>query len=293
MKILIIGGSGVIGYNLLVDFIQEGMNTDFTYFKHKLPIKNGYFLDITKRDDTIKVIDRCKPDVVIHTVGITNVDLCENDHKLADKINVKGTLNVIEGCKKTKSKLIFLSTSAVFDGTKSEYFEDDLMSPISYYGFTKKIAEEEIKKSRLQYIILRIDQPYFWTEKWHHTNSVLRVLEGLKETKNFEEISDWYNTPTFIPDIIHAIKKLINLDCKGVYHVVGHDFINRYKWALDVAEIFKLDKNKISSIISEKLDLPAKRANVKLNNEKIEKETKIVMKGVKEGLKIMLKNRKS
>ena len=47
------------------------------------------------------------------------------------------------------------------------------------------------------------------------------------------------------------------------------------------------------SIISEKLDLPAKRANVKLNNEKIEKETKIVMKGVKEGLKIMLKNRKS
>jgi dTDP-4-dehydrorhamnose reductase len=294
LKILIIGGSGVIGYNLFKDFLQEKMDVKFTYFEHKLSIeeKEGYFLNIAKKNETIKIIKQCNPDIVIHTAGITNVDICENNQKLADKINVEGTLNVIEGCKESKSKLIFLSTSAVFNGSKSEYFEEDVTSPISYYGVTKKNAEELVKNSKLEYMIIRIDQPYGWTEKWQHSNSVLRILNAYQNNKLFKEIRDWYNTPTFIPDIVQAIKKLISLDSCGIYHIVGADFINRYEWSLEIAKIFELDKDKIVPITYKDLNLSAKRANVNLNNQKFQKESNLIMKGIKEGLMSMYKNKK-
>lgn len=282
----------MIGFYFLKDLLQHKIDVKFTYFKHKLPLEGGYFLDITNKKDTLKIIDNYNPDIVIHTVAITNVDLCEQNHDLANKINVQGTVNIIEGCKKNKSKLIFLSTSAVFNGSKSEYFENDITTPESYYGETKKNAEEEIKKSKLPHLIIRIDQPYFWSEEWQHSNSVLRVLDGLKDEKLFREVTDWYNTPTFIPDIILGIKNLIDLNCCGIYHVVGPDFINRFKLALYIAEIFELDKKKIMPITSNFLDLPAQRVNVNLNNEKFQKETKIIMKGVKEGLLSMIKNKK-
>jgi len=289
LKVLIIGGSGVVGFNLFKDFLRGKIDVKFTYFEHELLIeeKEGYFLDITKKNETIKIINQHNPDIVIHTAGITNVDLCEKNQELADKVNVEGTLNVIEGCKENKSKLIFLSTSAVFNGSKSEYYEEDPTSPISYYGVTKKSAEELVKNSKLPYLIIRIDHPYYWTEKWQHSNSMLRVLNSLQNNNSFREVTDWYNTPTFIPDIIKAIKKLISFNSCGIYHVVGPDFINRYEWALNVAKIFELNKDKIMPIVSDVLNLPAKRANVNLNNQKFQNETKIIMKGIEEGMRVM------
>lgn len=288
MSILIIGGSGVIGYYILKKFLKKKIKTNYTFFEKRLPtIQNGYFLDITKKQETIKIIKQFKPEIVIHTAGLTNVDKCENEQDVAENINVEGTKNIIEGCKECNSKLMFFSTSAVFNGEKTEYSEEDKTSPISFYGKTKLKSEEFIRKSGLPYNIIRIDQPYYWVEKWHHTNSVIRILDALKENGSFREVTDWFNTPTYIPDIINATSKLISLDLNGIYHVVGSDFVNRYQWALLTAEIFQLNKKKIIPINSNLLNVSAKRANVKLSNKKFETNTGVTLKGIKNGLQTM------
>jgi len=291
MKILIIGGSGVIGTKLLQYFRKKKNDgVEFTYLKNKIPFPNGHQIDITENEKTSLLISKLNPDVVIQTVALTNVDLCETDKVLADSINVKGTQNVVEGCKNTKSKLIYISTSFVFDGKKQTFFENDQTAPTTYYGITKFKAEELVKNSNLKYLILRTDQPYCWTEPWHHTNLVLRVIDNLRSGKKHNEIMDWKNTPTYVPDFVIATDKLMNCDATGIYHVVGPDFINRYDGSLLTAEVFGLDKNLINPITSETLNLPAKRVNVYLNNQKLHKKTGIVMMGVKEGLLHMKNN---
>ena len=90
----------------------------------------------------MKIIDEKIPDIIIYTAGLTNVDLCEEDNRLAKAINVNGIKNVIEGAKKYNSKIIYISTSAVFSGKKDEYFEDDKPDPISFYGKTKLDGEK-------------------------------------------------------------------------------------------------------------------------------------------------------
>jgi len=293
MKILIIGGSGVIGTNLLQYYKKiKNYDVSFTFLKNEIPFENGHRLDITDNDKTIKLISKINPDVVIHTVALTNVDLCETNNALANSINVIGTENVVEGCKISKSKLTFISSSFVFDGKKQIYIETDSPEPTTYYGMTKFRGEKIVQNSNLPCLILRTDQPYCWNEPWHHTNSVIRVLDNLRSGKEHNEIIDWKNTPTYVPDFVNATAQLLDYNTTGIYHIVGSDFINRYEWSLLTAEVFGLDKDLIKPISSKTLNLPAIRVNVNLNNQKLQKKTGISMMGVKEGLLQMRNDKK-
>ena len=290
MKILVIGGSGFLGYNIVKHLQSKQHDVTFTYNKNSIPEMDGVKLNITKKEDIINLIKILKPDLLIHTPSVSSVDLCETDHKIADLINVEGIKNIIQGCIDYSCKLVYISTTYVFDGKKNKFTEEDLPTPGNYYGHTKLLAENLIKNSGLPYLILRTDQPYYWAETWHHTNSVLRVLDYLKAKKDLNEIVDWYNVPTYVPDFTTALEFLINKKKTGIFHVTGPDFINRYDWSLLVAKIFKLDSFFIHSINSSSLNLPAKRCNIHVDNQKLFRETGIKMRSLEESLIDMYSN---
>jgi len=293
LRILIIGGSGVVGTKLLNFFTLNNHQVEFTYLTHEVSYAKGHELDITKKDDVIELISKINPNVVINTTSLL-MDKSETQPELAESINVKGMENIIEGCKKTNSKIVFVSSSAVFDGKKSEYFENDPPSPLTIYGKTKFQAEELIRKSDLSHLILRTDVLYCWIEDWQkpqRINSVLRVLDTLGSGKILKELTDWVNTPTYVPDFVNAVHKLLEQKEEGIFHVSGPEFISRYDWSLKVAEIFGLDEKLIQPITSDELNLPAKRPNINLRNQKLTEKTGFQMKGVEEGLLNMLRCR--
>ena len=291
MKIFIVGGSGVIGSYFVKSFAKENSDITYTYYKNKVSYTKGINLDVQDRDDTLKTLKKFQPDLIIIANALTGVDFCEANPSLAESINVKGTKNIVDGCKSVNSKLVFISTSAVFNGTKSEYSENDKPNPTGIYGLTKFQGEKIIQESNLPFLILRTDQPYCWKEKWQHTNSVIRVIENLEKNQQFKEVVDWYNTPTYIPDFVNATKELIQKDLEGIFHLVGSDFISRYDWSQKVADIFHLKKNLIKPIDSSELKLPVERNNIKLNNNKLLQNTGYKMAGVEEGLRKMLENK--
>jgi len=288
MKILVIGGSGVIGYNIINLLKKRKKDVHFTYFKNSVPTEHGYHLDATNKESTLELIKKLRPDIIVHASALTNVDLCETDKKMADALNVSGVENIIKAAKTCKSKLVYISTSAVFDGTKPQYFEDDQTSPVSYYGITKAKGEQIVKDSNLPHLIVRTDQPYCWIKKWQHTNSVLRVLLTLKSGHTLREITDWHNTPTFVPNFADALLKLLENGSEGTFHLVGSDFVTRHELSLRVADIFSLNRKLIEPVSSKLLQLAATRVNVRLDNRKITKETGIAMLGIDEGLRKML-----
>ncbi len=292
-KFLVVGGSGVLGYNLIKELTKEGDNVEFTYFMNKVPLDNSHKLDSSLKNETIELICKINPDVLIQTVALAGVDLAEKNHNLADQITVDSTDNIIQGCKLTKTKLVYVSTTYVFDGKKEIFNENDKPEPKSYYGITKLRAEKLVQESNLKYLILRTDQPYYWLENWQRMNSVIRVINTLKKNLVLNEITDWYNVPTYVPDFVKVAKTLVNNNEEGVFHVTGPDFINRYTWSLKVAEVFGLDKNLINPITSDTLPLAIKRDNINVSNEKIFKKTGIKMRGINEGLLDMLKHDRS
>ena len=284
MKILVIGGSGVIGFETVKKLKQLGHSVFYTYYQNKIPISNGFSLDITDKNSILEIFEKILPDIVIHTTAITNVDLCEIDQKLATDVNITGTSNIISACIKNKSKLVYISTSFVFDGSKNKYSEEDITNPATFYGHTKDKSEKLVKNSGLPFLILRTDLPYGLKEKWQHTNSVLRVIDTVNSGKILNEITDWYNKPTFVPNFVDIMIELLMKQEVGIFHVVGSDFVNRYDFSITVANIFQLNQNQIKPINSKKLKLPAKRVNVNLEIKKIQEKTNIKIVEIKEGL---------
>jgi len=288
MKIMIIGGSGFIGSYFVKSFSKKNNDVKYLFLKNQPPYSNGFQLDITNRENIKKFFQKNKSDLIILSSALTNVDLCETNPDLAQMINVQGTQNIIDSCKFFNSKILYISTSAVFDGSKSLYNETDKPNPTSVYGTTKLEGEKIVIESGISFLILRTDQPFGWTEKWQHANSVTRVIESLKKNESFNEISDWFNTPTYVPDFVNATNHLIEKKVEGIFHLVGSDYINRYEWAHKVAKIFRLNNELIQKINSSELKLPVKRNNVHLSNKKLKDKIGYKMIGVEKGIENML-----
>lgn len=146
MKILVVGGSGRIGFNIS-KYLSKNYEVFPTFYSHD--ISNIFFnakkLDATNFNETQNLFNLIKPDIVIHSTALSNVDSCETNHELADLINVKTTKNIIKASSTFKCKIIYFSTSFVFDGKKNVYTETDTTSPTTYYGYTKHLSEEMIK----------------------------------------------------------------------------------------------------------------------------------------------------
>ena len=286
MKILITGGSGRIGFKLVKRFASpanEVVSISKTSTINIPKVKSSSF-DLADAGKTSKAINDFIPDIVIHTAALTNVDMCETDPKSAYAQNVNATSNIIESCKKTGSKVVFVSSSFVFDGKGELFTEDSEPCPINYYGETKQIAEEVIKDSGLEYLILRTDQPYGKLEAWQKDDNVRRVLKALQQNKEIHEPLDWYNNPTYINNFVDATAELIKKGSNGIFNLVGKDFINRYEWAIKIAKIFDKDTTKVEGVDSTSFHLAAIRPTANISNDKVVKETGVRFFGVEEGL---------
>ena len=288
LKILIIGGSSIIGSKMLELLKEKKIDVEFTYFQNKTNFKNGHYLDITKKNDVLELMEKINPDVVYHTSALTSIEKCELDHGLADEINVDGVSNLISGCRQINCKIVYVSTAFVFNGEKSSYSESDERNPATYYGYTKAKSESLIQSTDLKYLILRTDALYGWLELWQRENSVTRAISTIKSGKILREVTDWYNTPTYVSDFVNASLLLIEKNKEGIFHVAGSEFINRYDWSLKVIQKFNLEKN-IEKINSSELNLSAKRVNINLQNDKLYSELGIKMKNISDGLDSMIK----
>lgn len=257
MNRLLIVGSGLLGNNLAKKAINE-FTVFTTYNDHPLEIENckSYHLDITNRVDVTTLVQELNPEYIIHTAALTNVDQCERDKRLAWNINVEGTKHVAEIAQKVSVKLIYISTDYVFDGDKGMYKEDAPTNPVDFYGETK-LEGEKVVKGLSDYIIVRPSVLYGWNPI--NVNFVTWVMQELKKGKGINIVKDQLNTPTLADNLAELILELIERDETGIFHISGSERINRYDFAIKIAEIFNLNKDLIKPITSDQLNWIAKR----------------------------------
>lgn len=254
-KVLIIGANGFLGTHLLqfrnekeildqnLFLIASDLKKD--YINHEIPF---YYIDITDKEKTIKKIIELSPQIIILSAAMTNVDQCEIDKTLATKINVEGSKNVIAACRRIKSKLVFLSTDFIFDGTKENgaYLESDIPNPLSHYGKTKYEAEKAIINSGIVYLICRTAVLYGWNKR--QLNFITWILSKLKDNEKISIVTNQINSPTFVRNLAEILLKLIEKDVKGIYHTAGDCILNRYEIAVKCSDIFNYNKDLITPI---------------------------------------------
>ncbi|MDD5531066.1 MAG: SDR family oxidoreductase [bacterium] len=293
MNVLITGVTGLLGralsetapdkYNTYNIFLNE-QNKKFSKSKYNV------CMDVRKPEQINNVFKLSYPDWIIHTAGITNVDSVEKNPKNSYEINVKGTKNILEECKKYNTKIIYLSSNAVFDGKNPPYKEEDEVNPVNQYGMQKVECENIIKKSKSDYVIIRPILMYGWNESFERLNPVTWQIQRLMQSEQIRMVDDIYTQPLYSVACAEAIWKIIELNQSGTFHIAGKDVVTRYDFALKIAEIFGLNKSLIVPVKSAFFKSIAPRPeNTSYVTKKIQRELKITPVGIEEGLTSMKK----
>lgn len=260
MKVLVIGASGMVGravYNAFGDSQIFG-----TCLKN--PVDGMIQFDITKPAD--EIFKKIKPDVAILSSALTNADYCEDNREEARKINVTGAKNVIDSCKRHGTKLVYISTYYIFDGTEGLYAEDHKPNPLNYYGQTKLEAEREAAAN--DSLIVRPTNVFSTSDG---KNFLAWLLKRMKNGEPIKAASDQFTNPISAPELAEAVKLLVDTDSVGAFNVGGSEYINRYEFAIRASEYYGY-KAMVESVTTEELMQRAKRPlYCGLKTQKIEK----------------------
>lgn len=202
--------------------------------------------------------DHLRPDIVVNTAAMTNVDACETKKIEAWKNNVTLVEHLVGECKRHDRKLVQLSTDYVFDGSNGPYTENSTPRPINYYGKTKLAAENACVGGEINLAIVRTMWLYGEQRKGK-TSFVTWLVDTLSAGGRARVVADEIGNPTYQNDVAYGILRIIEKDVQGVINIAGPELMSRWKFAETIAEVYELNRELLEPVSSADLQRPAKR----------------------------------
>lgn len=272
MKILITGGSGLLGQYLNVVLTKN--HNILTLFNNNLGNSSNFKsqkIDLLDNKKLNSIFNDYRPDVVIHTAAISQPILPE---KISPKdiydINVIVTKNIAQLCDKFKTKLIYTSTDLVYaDYRGSMLKENAKLIPASLYAETKLMGEIKIQETLDNYLILRTALLFGFGLN-HSKNHFHQMFINLKQGKQVKLFTDQYRTPISLLESARIINELISIDIKSeIINFGGTERVSRYEIGEILCEITKFDKNLLTKITMDDVPNLAKVEDVSLDTTKL------------------------
>jgi len=266
MRILVMGHKGMLGSDLMAVLGRD----------HEVSGVDVGEFDITSAPDCHRVIGEFNPAVVVNAAAYTDVDGCETNRDACFAVNAEGVLNVALACRDRGAKVVHYSTDYVFDGTKMEpYLEDDPCRPINAYGASKRKGEERLIETVESHVLIRTA----WLYGRQGKNFVKAILAKARDEGVLRVVDDQVGSPTCSLDLAQATKILIELDCRGIYHVTNRGVCSWYQFAQRILEFAQVSGVTVEPIKSHELNRKAARpAYSVLSNRKFMEATKKTMR---------------
>lgn len=226
MKVLVTGVKGQLGYDVVAELTKRG---------HEAVGVDIEEMDITDAESVNKVISEAAPDTVIHCAAWTAVDAAEDEENIpkVKAVNVDGTRNIAEVCKKLDCKMIYISTDYVFNGQGTEPWQPDCKdyAPLSVYGQTKLDGELAVAEILDKYFIVRIA----WVFGVNGKNFIKTMLSVGKKYPEVRVVSDQIGTPTYTYDLARLLVDMAESEKYGYYHATNEGgYISWYDFTCEI-----------------------------------------------------------
>jgi len=287
-RVLITGGTGLLGVAIQRSAPKDIQGFSIYFPERSLPVPLPFPIfaaDVSDRMEMQSVFEWAKPDVVIHTGAIGSVDFAEKNREQTRKINVGGTEVVAELCQIFESRLIYISSNAVFDGRTPFYSETAPVNPINYYGQLKVDAENVVRESTIPWTIVRPILMYGWPYQGERDNPVVWWVRFLENGKPIKVVDNVFNKPLPAWSCADVIWAIIQQNRTGIYHAAGRDHISLYQFALLTAAVFGLDASLITPVPDSYFpEIAPRPKDTSFDTTKMETELGVKTVGVRDGL---------
>ena len=260
---LVLGSSGFLG-----GYLRETINNAITHTAHGDSKDFDIALKLNNASDLDYLFKNVFFDSVINSIALTDIDKCEKEKDLAKWLNSDLPRLIASYCRNQSSRLIHISTDAVFDGEKSLREEFDLTKPKSYYGLTKLIGEKNVLEDFPEAQVLRVN--FFGRSS---KNNIFDFFYNAgRQNLTVRGFNNLFFTPLYVGELASIIKKMLFMNAFGVFHVVGSERISKYDFGKLIFEEFKFN---VSNIIPTNLEnspdfkLELRNRDLSLSNNKI------------------------
>lgn len=225
VKVLVVGAGGQLGTQTRLAFTAKG-NEVVTI------CRSG--LDLSAPHLVADAVAACEADWVINCAGYTQVDKAEEETELAFRINRDGVRAIAEGARKSKSRLLHISTDFVFAGDRSSpYQESDLGVPLSVYGQSKWEGEQAVRALMPEALIIRTG----WIYGVNGGNFVKTMLRLMAQREEIRVVDDQIGTPSWTADIVMAMHTLIEKDMVGTWHFSNEGVASWFDFSHEIISI--------------------------------------------------------
>ena len=282
MKFFITGVNGQLGHDVMNELYKrgyEGISSDiaeaYAGVDDGSPVTTMPYtrLDITDKDAVMKTITEIKPDAVIHCAAWTAVDMAEDvdNVDVVKRVNVDGTQNIANACKKVDCKMLYLSTDYVFDGQGTEPWKPDCKEykPLNVYGQTKLEGEFAVAHTLDKYFIVRIA----WVFGLNGNNFIKTMINLGKTHEEVRVVNDQIGAPTYTFDLARLLVDMCESEKYGYYHATNEGgYISWYDFCVEFYKQYGLTTKVIPVTTDEYGLTKAKRPfNSRLDKSKLVK----------------------
>ena len=296
MKILITGGTGLLGKSL-IETASKGFEIVATHMgscalKDTKRVKYRV-LDIRDEKEHARLYRQFRPNVTIHTAGVGSPDYAERHKEEAWNINISGTKNIIKQCEKFGSALIYVSSNGIYDGDNAPYGEEDEAYPLNYYGQVKLEGERVSRASTVPCAIVRPILLYGWNHQEGRQNIVTYALSRFNSGEEVYAYNDVFVNPIFAPACADAIWKIFKEGKYEKFNIGGKDTVSIYRLLKSAAEVFGFDPNLVIPVHQGFFnELVRRPKDTSLDTGRMRNALGIEPLSVEKGLDLMKKSRK-
>jgi dTDP-4-dehydrorhamnose reductase len=244
MRVTLFGASGLLGQ----DLVQELKGEQLTALSSK-------DADLRDRERVREVIRDSRPDWILLSAAYTDVDGCEANRDLAFAVNCEGAVNVAEAAREAGSRLIFLSTDYVFDGSEgSPYQTSDARKPTSVYGESKACAEERLVEILPDVCIVRTSWLFGHGGKCFPAT----ILKLASTRPEISVVNDQRGSPTFTHDLASVLVQLCRGSARGIVHATNAGDCTWYEFATEIVRESGLSTT-VKPVTTAEFPRPARR----------------------------------
>lgn len=263
--ILIVGASGFLGSNILLA-AQADYRCIAHSSSHEISLEGiiGIQSDLKFAKSGIDLVSELAPSLVVNCAALADIDKCENNPELAQRLNADLAAEIAIGCRNVGAKLVHVSTDAVFGKSDGMLDIDSPRSPINVYGHTKSEGESNVMELHPSSLIVRTNI-IGWSPTG--TRSLLEFFyNALNNGKSVGGYHDYKFRPVSASNFWPLVLDWVIDEKFGIHHAFGSDLISKYEFGRRVARTFDLDADLIipkSMFQDETMDLRPKCLNLR------------------------------